>query len=429
MNESLLAMCNALDSLGNSILGASADNRLMSQIWGWNMPSLTRHDLAAVAFDISTYCKKFQSIHLESWENDKFDEVKSRAEVFQSLTVPHFFDGNGNTAVPLYFSLVGWIQEALGFLYDWQKLEDIDALPKTLSANLRSIKASLNTIAPEKEELERQIKLIKEATDTAVSLPTDLQSLQEARGKVSTFSTDAAELYGKIDTYFKTSKDVVEKIEEKNQTANKLVEQCQEAYRITTSTGLAAAFDERAKQLSSTMWIWVVGLLAALGGGAYIGYLRFEKLSIALSQPALHWGVIWMEFILSIVGLAAPIWLAWLATRQISQRFRLAEDYAFKASIAKAYEGYRREAANLDKDFELKLFASALTRLDEAPLRLIGSEEHSSPYAEFFNSVSFQKALESMPDLKTRFLSITKRRKQIATDPKDQEEKVSELSS
>jgi hypothetical protein len=31
-------------------------------------------------------------------------------------------------------------------------------------------------------------------------------------------------------------------------------------------------------------------------------------------------------------------------TRQVGQLFKLAEDYAFKASISRAYEGYRKEA-------------------------------------------------------------------------------------
>ena len=78
----------------------------------------------------------------------------------------------------------------------------------------------------------------------------------------------------------------------------------------------------------------------------------------------------------------APLWFAWLASKQIGQRFKLAEDYAFKASVAKAYEGYKTEAARLDKDFEARLFSSALTRLEEAPLRFMNNTEHSSPVHE-----------------------------------------------
>lgn len=75
------------------------------------------------------------------------------------------------------------------------------------------------------------------------------------------------------------------------------------------------------------------------------------------------------------------MWFAWLATKQIGQRFHLAEDYAFKASVAKAYEGYRKEAARIDPEFEARLFGSALTRLDEAPLRACGDGIPRKPMA------------------------------------------------
>jgi hypothetical protein len=82
----------------------------------------------------------------------------------------------------------------------------------------------------------------------------------------------------------------------------------------------------------------------------------------------------------------APLWFAWVATKQLGQRFRLAEDYGFKASVAKAYEGYRRDAVRIDPRFEAQLFGIALRRLEEAPLRMIEEEAHGSPWHEFFNA-------------------------------------------
>ena len=78
---------------------------------------------------------------------------------------------------------------------------------------------------------------------------------------------------------------------------------------------------------------------------------------------------------------------------------RLAEDYGYKASVAKAYEGYRREAARIDEDFENRLFDSALTRLEEAPLRLVDEESHGSPWHELISSDAFKAALDKVPDL------------------------------
>ena len=105
-----------------------------------------------------------------------------------------------------------------------------------------------------------------------------------------------------------------------------------------------------------------------------------------------------IQLILSILSVGGPLWFAWLATKQIGQRFRLAEDYEFKASVSKAYEGYRREALQLDEDFSQRLFGNALTRLEEPPLRFVEDTAHSSPLMEILSSDNFKKLIEQGGD-------------------------------
>ena len=102
------------------------------------------------------------------------------------------------------------------------------------------------------------------------------------------------------------------------------------------------------------------------------------------------------------------MWFAWLATKQIGQRFRLAEDYAFKASVSRAYEGYRREAENIDPAFVSRLFASALSRLDEQPLRLVETATHGSPWHELASSDLIRKATESIPEFTASVAQLAK---------------------
>ena len=115
-----------------------------------------------------------------------------------------------------------------------------------------------------------------------------------------------------------------------------------------------------------------------------------------------------MQALLSFLTIGGPLWFSWLATKQIGQRFRLAEDYAFKASVAKAYEGYRREAARIDEVFEARLFSAALSRLEEAPLRLVEGATHGSPWHELISSQAFLSALDTAPALREKFVEIAK---------------------
>jgi hypothetical protein len=303
---------------------------------------------------------------------------------------------------------LNWLTAILTPLVGWQTLQDNKAMPAPLAKRLRGIQIEIENLVPNKERLQEQMQQIQDATEAAESLPTDIQSLKEARSTISRLSTDSAELYGKINERHKNATEAAKQIADRQTEAEKLVQQCEEAYRITTTKGLAAAFDQRANRLGWSMWVWVGGLLTALVIGAYLGSHRVELLSSAIANTDPHWGVIWMHIALSALSVGGPLWFAWLATKQIGQRFKLAEDYGFKASVAKAYEGYRREAARIDPAFEARLFSSALTRLEEAPLRLVGSAEHGSPWHELISSDAFQNAISVVPQLKDKFIEITK---------------------
>lgn len=412
MNPTIQSVITSLDDLATSVRNAYTDNRTMNEIWGWNFPALSRNDLADLALNLSSRLKEFNFDEIDENLRVQLDEIPLRVSVFKTRTLTYLFNGHGQQATPIYMSLIEWITNLIEPLFGWQSMQDHKALPNQLSRRLRSIQSELNEIVPEKEELKSQILLIQDATAAAESLPTDLESLKEARNKVNKFSTDSAELYGKIDSYLQTVQDISDQISGKKNEADKLVAQCEEAYKITTTKGLAAAFDQRANRLSTSMWLWVLGLLIALGIGIYIGSHRFDVLKSAMDLKVPS-GYIWIQIFLSILSLGAPVWFAWIATKQISQRFKLAEDYAYKASVAKAYEGYRKEAARIDENLENRLFSSALTRLEEAPLRLMESEHHGSPWHELITSSQFKEALEKVPSLKDKFLAIFSKRKSL----------------
>ena len=410
MNQTLITVTDSLDSLAVSILEAYAGDETMAEIWGWNCPPLNRHDLAEIATNLSKKIKALDIKEIETSFQEIIGEIPSRIEVFKAQNLPYLFNGHGKDAAPNYFSLIEWINSIIEPLFSWEVLQDNKALPKDLARRLRSIQSELTELIPNKDDIKSQIELIRKATEAAETLPTDLESLKEARGKVSKFSTDAAESFGKIDSYQMQIEKSSKEINEKKDEAEKLVAQCEEAYKITTTKGLAAAFDQRANKLAFSVTKWVIGLLIALGAGIYIGSLRFEVLNKALNNQRDN-GHIWIQIFLSVLSLGAPIWFAWLATKQIGQRFKLSEDYAFKASVAKAYEGYRKEAARIDENLEKRLFSSALTRLEEAPLRLMEKEQYGSPWHELISSSQFQEALDDIPGFKEKILSIGKKSK------------------
>jgi len=408
VHEVIEEICESLDILASVVLGAWTDNRTLNEAYGWHHPALTRHDLAALSKDLANRIREADPTEVNDELLTRLTDVPRKLQLLHPTTIPHMFNGNGHQAVPAYIGTLDQLAQTLGPLLSWQTIQDTKAMPAPLARRLRGIQAELETLVPNKARLEEQIRQIQDATEAAESLPTDMQSLKEARQTIGRLSTDSAELYGKIDQRHKDSERLSKQISDSQEEAHKLVLQCEEAYRITTTKGLAAAFDQRANRLAWSMWVWVFGLLSALAIGAYLGASRIEILSSAMSENDPQWGIVWMQIALSLLSVGAPLWFAWLATKQIGQRFKLAEDYGFKASVAKAYEGYRREAARIDEAFEARLFASALTRLEEAPLRLVGNTEHGSPWHELISSDAFQKALEVIPGFRDKFIEVAK---------------------
>ena len=371
MHPTLDSLCQSLETLSQKVKQGWNGDVLLIENFGWHHPAIDRHDLADIPLQIANKLKILENINIEI-EEDLLKELEGIPRKIQQLTnanLPYIFNGNGHQAIPAYMATLYWVEKTIEPLVNWQVMNDSKSMPSHIARRVQSLKDQIDEVAPEINQIDEKIKLIKSATEAAETLPTDLKRLKEARNKVDQFSTSSAELYGKIDTKAQEAQTALEHIKSCQETTDKLVAQCEDAYKITTTKGLAAAFDQRASKLAWSMWVWVFGLLIALAIGAYIGSHRLELLSTALNSTTPQWGIIWMQVALSVLSIGAPLWFAWMATKQIGQRFRLAEDYAFKASVAKAYEGYRKEAARIDEAFEARLFSSALTRLEEAPLR------------------------------------------------------------
>ena len=406
MQKDLEATCTALEGLATAVTNAWGADTTVTEAIGWYGPAVTRHELAATA---RTLAEDIRSTGLETLDGTALKlalELPHRLQVLQANTVPQMFGGNTGQAIPAYFTTLSLIRSQLLPAVGWQVIPDTKALPASLARRARAALAELDQLTPKIDTLGQKIQQIESAHAVAEDLPVDLQALAEAREKLSKAAAEGAVAAEKVKEARDASAQELERMKSAYEEAAKLVKQCEAAYHITTTKGLAGAFDQRAAKLSWSMWTWVGGLIVALGLGSMIGAHRLEVLSVALQMPEPNWGGVAIQAALSFLSVGAPLWFAWLATKQIGQRFRLAEDYAFKASVAKAYEGYRKEAARIDPEFEARLFGSALTRLDEAPLRLVETGSHGRPWHELANSEAVRRAFELAPEFQEKAASL-----------------------
>ena len=396
MNQTLLDIKKELNSITEQLESSISSDEALNYARGhWAFPGITKAELI-------TETKNLISL-IDSKGNDEIDDKDGalarylRALEFLSAnTVPQIW-GNANDAVPAYIITINALKTALEPFLIKDDSKELAIQLKNQRKRIRGLEATLNELEPRTSPLKEMVFSIEQAHETAEQLPTDLESLREARetiGKLVTESTadKAATLAAKTE---------IEKLQAElkyvSKEANDVLEECKSTYAAATSVGLAAAFAERSDNLSKSIRFWVGGLILSLSAGGFFGSAQLQKLLELMAQKDISNLSMSINFIMAVLSIGAPVWFSWLATKQIGQRFKLSEDYAFKASVSRAYEGFRKETARFDKEMEAKLLSSALTRLDELPLRLVEAESHGSPWHELASSSIVKQAMSKIP--------------------------------
>jgi hypothetical protein len=396
MHESLVALQAQLKQVVAQVKASVPANQPFGSAHNnWSFPGITSEDLVAEAQSLVDLVEQHERDDLSDSE-DAIQDYVQRLKFLHASTVPNIWS-NAALGSSAYFLTLQELRKMLTALLVRDDHAEAVAKLRKLTNQVRSMEARLKELEPRTTSLETLVSRIEDAHDAADQLPTDLSSLAEAREKLQVLLRDATKDHGHIETLRGKADVLDETLRLSSEDAKSVLERCETAYSAATSVGLAAAFSERSGSLSKSMWIWVAGLVAALVAGSYFGSAQLHALSELFKQPNITTSVVILNLMLSLLSVGAPVWFGWLATKQIGQRFRLAEDYAFKASISRAYEGFRREAARVDKDMEARLLASALTRLDELPLRLVETDSHGSPWHELASSDLVKEAMRAVP--------------------------------
>ena len=198
LHPELKRLCDSLDSAAQAIFTATTDNRNLNEWFGWNYPALNRIALSRLSSDLSQLLQDRGLLDLDEHMLTIVRESLTSVERVKAATIPHFWNGNGHLAVPAYINTIQAIKTNFEPMLGWQSIKDRNLIPAKLAKRIRSYEATLDEIAPKRDELTRRIKLINDAHDAAESLPTDLATLEEARKRIATSQTDVQSMQDKI---------------------------------------------------------------------------------------------------------------------------------------------------------------------------------------------------------------------------------------
>lgn len=384
-----------------------------SDHWSWQASTLTTSDLSYVARKIAERIEAIEWSESDTDTTSVLEDLGPKVKVAVANNAQNAFAGY--QAAEAIQTLLSSIDIQIDSIVTPAQLRRSSIIPAAFRRSVTNAVERLDAAASSIDGIAEKVTSINSAYEASKRLPTTLEDLETTVSDIEKLKVAAARHELAAQQHQEAAKASVAALAKAHNDAESTLAKVRSAYRAATSEGLAHAFETKSNALQRSVHIWLVVLFAALLVAGLLAFYRLPEVLKTLSDTQ-SIGALLLRFALGVGVVAPPIWLAWVATKQIGQRFRLAEDYAYKAALSAAYEGYKAEAERLDPLLEAELFATALGRFDEIPLRLVEGQVHGSPLHELLKTDEFKLAINNSPDLKKRVIKILK------PDPRRQEE-------
>lgn len=159
--------------------------------------------------------------------------------------------------------------------------------------------------------------------------------------------------------------------------------------------GLAGSFYTRKKELVTNSWLWGVGTIASIIILIVISYCLIKPLIDNPSSFSL------LTYLARIPVFGALVWLGWFCAKQYGYIIRISEEYSFKYAISMAFEGYKKESAEVNSELLDKLLRLTLDSISVSPVHCYDSKtNHATPVNEITESI--------IKEMKPLFSEVTK---------------------
>lgn len=390
----------ALSSLANQIQTQLPDFPSFAEHWNWQQPGVTKYDIIDRINRTIDLLISIENSDIDDAFFQRLSKFPATINFIVANTLPQMPGGSSYFGYISIISMLDAIEALTKPLSPkepgWQEIQDKNLFPAQLKKRLDTANRGISNVEKQAANLETKIRTINEAHQAANALPASLAGLDDARTRFEDGGKFIVKIKSEIDKSYKDINEYKDKIEKLLFRSQELTGSIDAVHSAATRQGLGKSFQERADSLKFSTYVLMFILAGILFIVGWISHNRINYVEKLLTLPNLSLQIIWANVVLTGIGVAAPIWFAWLLTRQISQRFRLAEDYGFKASVAKAYEGYRRETQEVgDAELQKRLLSIALDRVQEPPLNHIEREESSSPVHDLLSRFTRTRAPKS----------------------------------
>ena len=373
------------------------EDHSLREKYGWDWPDVGKKEILNDCRSLLTFIDshKFEESDVNGIETVAI--YRAKLDRWRNDCLQYLFDRNyGARENDSFFIIMSYLRKSLTDISDGIDATTLQTKANGIRKRIKALAVRIDNCETNAGDIESAVGRIIAADAAAVALPETLASLTEVQKVKNKAQEDCKEIASLKDKAVEAEA----YLQDANKRTKEILEKCETALASSTSAGLARSFNDRKEELQNIGYGWTGGLVLALMAAVVCILWRADQIFALMDKGASVGGfVLFANFVVSIAFVGAPIWLAWVATKQVGYYFRLSEDYAFKATVSASYEGFRREAENQgDKEFTKKVLSSTLDRYDEAPLRFVDTRVSGSPYQELMESPIVSKFLKTAPD-------------------------------
>lgn len=270
-------------------------------------------------------------------------------------------------------------------------LQEVQNTKSQIDGHLQKISETVGTVTSKQQELdnhynsflakpsEREFSKLEKINSTYQKIIEDGENSDKISSKLKEYNTA---LFGNSDTKTPGLKTTIEnyELEIKNKKAEwensykALIEKIEGLLPGATSIGLAKAYQDQGRKYRIPYWLWsTIFILMTSGMIVFAIYSLHDSTSIADA---------FIKIISRIPFFVPAIWLAVFSSKQQSQSRRLQEEYAYKETLAKSYEGYKREIEKLPASTEKnkmleKLLGTIVNMAEYNPSQTLQMRHHN----------------------------------------------------
>jgi len=292
------------------------------------------------------------------------------------------------------------VKDALGLILNGANQQD-ETLKSLVTDASAAVETTTNTLAQVEESNQKAIDSLaiiqrneKTAAEKLASTQASNEQVDTHEKNIRALVTEFTNLSAELVANKKTQSELFDEFEAYRKKIDGLLAD-------SNRTGMAASFTTRRIGLMTPLFGWLFIFGCSIFGLLYMGVTYIVPILNSANSAT------WEQLPLRLALTAPFVWLGWFSARQYGYTTRLREDYVYKEASAKSFEGYKREAKEVNQEMLQKLLEQAIKNLGDNPIRIYdGHDNHGSPFQEFIEKIlKDEKAMNQLKDLISKMKS------------------------